>query len=96
MRDVVALADAVAEFIRDGDWQDKVPEDLVDQLEEALERPLLARLCEFAGHQPVRDQCGNPAHDYCRRCHEETPGQAGRPGSTTAVLPPSEIGAVEQ
>jgi hypothetical protein len=83
------LADEVANMLRDGDWEDELPLDVVDKLEETLIKPLLALLCDHAGHLPVRDHCGKPEHDYCARCHAPTPNLASRPSSTTAVLAPS-------
>lgn len=37
------------------------------------------RICQLVGHEPVPDNCGRPAHDYCARCHAATPGAAHKP-----------------
>lgn len=42
-------------------------------------RGLMALLCEGLGHQPTRDQCNRPEHDYCVWCRAKTPGQAHAP-----------------
>lgn len=43
-------------------------------MEDAIARPL----CWFYGHNPIRDQCGNPDHDACSWCRTSMPGQAHR------------------
>lgn len=37
----------------------------------------LARTCCFlVGHEPERDMCGKPEHDYCAWCLKPQPGRA--------------------
>lgn len=31
-------------------------------------------LCLLAGHDPNRDHCGRPEHDYCLWCNKSMPG----------------------
>ena len=33
--------------------------------------------CAIWGHQPERDQCGIPDHDFCLWCLRRMPGAAG-------------------
>lgn len=33
-------------------------------------------VCKIKGHEPIPDNCGIPAHDYCAWCMKSTPGQA--------------------
>jgi hypothetical protein len=46
----------------------------IDMVVQALQRPL----CWLLGHQPERDQCNLPEHDYCLFCQKSMPGQAHR------------------
>lgn len=34
--------------------------------------------CKLAGHEPISDHCGRPAHDYCAWCSKSMPHQAPR------------------
>jgi hypothetical protein len=58
-----------------------------DEYEE-FEQHLKAWACEFVGaHEPERDQCGIPAHDYCVWCGTSTPNawQSALPSGTEPV-----------
>jgi hypothetical protein len=43
-------------------------------------------LCRLFGHDPIRDQCGIPEHDFCVFCHASTPRQAASPASLQAQI----------
>lgn len=38
-----------------------------------LNDPIQWVLCRIQGHQPERDQCGRPEHDYCLWCGKSMP-----------------------
>ena len=40
-----------------------------------VEDPLQRLLCVVFGHDPIRDECGLPEHDYCGWCLKPTPNQ---------------------
>lgn len=33
-------------------------------------------ICRIAGHDPERDHCGRPEHDFCLWCHKSMPHAA--------------------
>lgn len=39
----------------------------------ALEKSGLWILCKIYGHEPERDQCGIPEHDFCGWCNRPMP-----------------------
>lgn len=39
-------------------------------------RTLQRALCFVGGHEPIRDQCNIPEHDYCAWCQKTMPGAA--------------------
>lgn len=55
----------------------EVSDDHADAIEEAAVI-LQAALCVAYGHEPVRDQCDRPEHDFCVWCRAITPGEAKR------------------
>jgi len=44
-------------------------------------RTLARTECLLRGHEPVRDHCGRPEHDFCGWCDKAMPGQATRPAA---------------
>jgi hypothetical protein len=62
----------------DGIWDDAdllaLPQDRQDAVEEACKQ-LDKALCEIIGHEPTRDHCGIPEHDFCLWCNTPLPGQ---------------------
>jgi hypothetical protein len=38
--------------------------------------------CRIWGHDPIADQCGIPAHDFCGWCQKTMPNQAPRARET--------------
>jgi len=61
------------------DRHDTLPDKWLDRLGAVVDwcRYFIAPpLCWLAGHEPTRDQCLNPEHDYCHWCEKRMPGQA--------------------
>lgn len=65
--------------LQDFNWNDADVLVLPDDQQEAIDAVIVRTcqdLCEIAGHDPVRDQCGMPEHDLCSWCSKRMPGQA--------------------
>lgn len=63
--------------LQDISYSDEVlalPEDQQEAIDAVIERAS-SDLCEIAGHEPTRDQCGMPEHDFCVWCNKAMPGQ---------------------
>jgi hypothetical protein len=71
----------VYSWLSDGIY-DRLPQDGADWplnvLNALIERPGRWVLCKLYGHEPVRDQCGRPEHDFCGWCNRPMPGGADR------------------
>jgi hypothetical protein len=57
------------------DWSDRLTDDEIDSPEyEEFEEGIKAWACEFVGsHEPTRDQCNLPEHDFCGWCSKSMP-----------------------
>jgi len=60
------------------DWVDSKHVDTWEKLWEAWDwtGDKVAKVtCAMVGHQPERDQCNRPEHDFCFWCKKSMPGQ---------------------
>lgn len=71
---------AVTDYVWDQLQAEGVLDDISDEFwtwwEEAVEKPVMALICEVDGHEPMADQCNKPEHDHCGICHMPMRGQA--------------------
>ena len=63
---------------------DRLPDWVLDSRLFDISEPVLVRAgCRIAGHEPTRDQCGLPEHDFCLWCDTRMPGE-WHPAETAA------------
>lgn len=62
--------------IYDPFFEHDAPDWVSDALDSVVVRPSKWVLCQIYGHEPERDQCGMPEHDFCLWCNRSMPYMA--------------------